>query len=45
MSPSMLNGASLAIVRTSSTELVALSCVCPHQGGRIDPVIGVLSIG
>ena len=32
-----VNGASLAIVRTSSTEFVALSRVCPHQGGRIDP--------
>ena len=35
-----VNGASLAIVRTSSTEFVALSRVCPHQGGRIDPVSG-----
>jgi nitrite reductase/ring-hydroxylating ferredoxin subunit len=31
------NGASLAVVRTSTDSFVALSRVCPHEGGRIDP--------
>ena len=30
-----LNGAKLAIVRTGAASFVALSLVCPHQGGAI----------
>ena len=31
-----LNGASLALVRDSTTSVVALSRVCPHEGGTIN---------
>ena len=31
-----VQGAQLAIVRTSTTEFVALSRVCPHQGGIVN---------
>ena len=31
------NGASLALVRTGTTSFVALSRVCPHEGGAINP--------
>jgi nitrite reductase/ring-hydroxylating ferredoxin subunit len=31
------NGASIAVVRTSSASFVALSRVCPHEGGTINP--------
>lgn len=32
-----VNGSQLAIVRTGENSFIALSRVCPHQGGRIDP--------
>jgi Rieske Fe-S protein len=35
-----LNGASLAIVRTGQGAFVALSRVCPHQGGTINTTAG-----
>ncbi len=31
------NGASIAVVRTGSTSFAALSRVCPHEGGTINP--------
>ena len=31
-----LNGAQLALVRNSTTSVLALSRVCPHQGGTIN---------
>lgn len=31
-----VSGAQLAVVRTGETSFVALSRVCPHEGGRID---------
>lgn len=33
-----VQGAPLAIVRTSTTEFVALSRVCPHQGGIVNQI-------
>ena len=33
-----VQGAPIAIVRTSSTEFVALSRVCPHQGGIVNAI-------
>lgn len=35
-----LNGSSLALVRTTETSIVALSRVCPHEGGTINPSSG-----
>jgi cytochrome b6-f complex iron-sulfur subunit len=32
-----VSGAQLAIVRTSTSAFVALSRVCPHQGGTVNP--------
>jgi len=32
-----VNGASIAVVRTGTSAFVALSRVCPHQGGTINP--------
>jgi cytochrome b6-f complex iron-sulfur subunit len=33
-----LSGAPVAIVHTSGTSYVALSRVCPHQGGIVNPI-------
>ena len=32
-----LNGSPMALVRDSQTSVLALSRICPHQGGTIDP--------
>lgn len=34
------NGAPVAVVRTSNTAFVALSRICPHQGGTVNAVNG-----
>lgn len=35
-----IGGSPFALVRTSSTSVVALSRVCPHQGNIVNPVSG-----
>ena len=37
-----LNGSPVALVRNSTTSVLALSRVCPHQGGTINTGGGVL---
>ncbi len=32
-----IGGVALAIVRTGATSFVALSRICPHQGGTVQP--------
>lgn len=34
------NGSPIAVVRTSTTTFIALSRICPHQGGTIGTVSG-----
>jgi len=34
------SGSPIVVVRTSSAAFIALSRICPHQGGTIDPASG-----